>query len=584
MRILLLLFLAVVACRKNPECFGTSECPPGTVCFKEACVDPSEADAGVATWWGEIEPIVATRCQQCHTNPPSNGAPFPLVDYQDTLLEVSGQRVYDRMAARVASTGSPMPPAPSAPLSARDQSLFDAWARSGAAEGPPPFAWNTDVLPIVQASCLGCHSDPPRNGAPMPLVSYDQTQIPSRSGRPVYEAMGLRVVDSVTPMPPMGALDPTSIRTIRVWAATGAPETPQTTGNLARYDGGVPVGQDPRVGIGAATQIASGYQSIQGLAWDSVLGVLYFSDAGQGTIYRLTPPTIVDTLRTDGEGPFGVAVDNQGRVVAGEQASREVTRTTPMGAVEVLADRYRQNRLNSPAAVFARISDGTIYFSDPAFGIGTNIRELPYNGLYRVGTDGVVRLEWSGGEGTGPAGITLSPDESILYLSDRVDRVIRAFDVGGGGALENERIFAFTDQSPQGITVDVTGNLYVAVASGVAIYAPSGAPWGIIPTPAPPTAVAFGGPTLETLYVATGSVLYSIDVVVAGTAWGRVGPQPDAGFVDGRPSGHRHPGRRAPGRRHGSDPGCGRLHAPRRWLRLSGRPRLDGRRAGVPLL
>ncbi len=524
------------ACRKNPECFGTSECEPGTVCFENACVDPKDADAGVVTFWQDVEPIVSTRCQTCHTDPPQNSAPFPLLDYRDTQGDSMGQPIYRVMASRVRDQGNPMPPRPNASLAPREQDVIAAWAQSGAPEGLPPFSWVADVEPVVRANCQGCHSNPPQNGAPMPLVTFADTQIPSRSGRPIWETMGRRTSSLTAPMPPPGAgtLDANGRRIIRVWAATGGPERP-SGGTVAPYDAGVPTGTSPLVGVGAPQSITSGYQSMEGLAWDPVGGVLYFSDVGERTIYRLTPPTIVDVLRSESDAARGLRVDQDGNVVAAEIAARRVTRQTPGGATTVVADRFRANRFNSPANVAVRISDGTVYFTDPPLGLVTAPRELPYAGLFRVTRQGSVFVEWQGVEGTAPTGVTLSPDERSLYLVDRVDGVIRAFDVASGGELANERVFAFTGTTPQGVTVDRNGNVYVATASGIEVYSPEGAPWGTLSTPATPTDVAFGGAALDTLYVATAGALYAIQVAIPGTDWGRSAEPPDAGMPDGGP-------------------------------------------------
>src|SRR5688572_10275084 len=186
MRLLLIIALVSIvgACRKNPQCFGTSECAPGTVCFQNECVDPKDADAGVVTFWQDVEPIVSARCQTCHSNPPQNGAPFPIEDYGDTQLTYNDDPIHERMASRVTDDGNPMPPRPAASLPEREQEIIRSWSESGATEGLPPFSWNEDVEPIVRSACQQCHSNPPINSAPMPLVTYEDTQIPSPTDRP----------------------------------------------------------------------------------------------------------------------------------------------------------------------------------------------------------------------------------------------------------------------------------------------------------------------------------------------------------------------------------------------------------------
>jgi gluconolactonase len=536
MRVPLIIFAIAISfgCRQNPECFGTSECNPGTVCFRNQCVDPRDADAGVVTFWQDVEPILAARCQTCHGSVLQNGAPFALEEFGDTQGEWSGAPVHRRMAERVSDDGNPMPPRPAAPLTPREQDLIRAWSESDAPEGLPPFSWDQDVSPIVASICQDCHGMPLMNGALIPLITYEDTQILGRSGRPVWESMGRRTNSTISPMPPAGTLDVSSRRIFRVWAATGAPERP-LGGVVAPYDGGTPAGTSPLIGVGTPRTITTGYQAIEGLAWDPVEGVLYFSDAGDATIYRLTPPSIVDVLRTQSQGARGLRVDESGNVVAAESGARRVSRQTPGGANVLVADRFRGNRFNSPANVAVRYPDGTVYFTDPPLGLSADPRELPYAGLFRVTREGSVFLEWEGPNGTAPVGVTLSPDQDRLYVADRIDGVVRAFDVASGGELANERIFAFTGPGPQGITVDMNGNVYVAVAAGVEIYGPDGGLWGTLATPAIPTDVAFGGAALDMLYVSTASALYAFQVEIEGTDWRP--DAPDGGVRDAGPDG-----------------------------------------------
>jgi gluconolactonase len=532
------IWICAVGCRLDPECFGTSECPPGTVCIDEACVDPSSE--GVPTFWQDVEPILFQRCQTCHVDPPQNGAPFALVDFMDVTAAPSGTPLFRRIAARVADDGDRMPPPPIAAIPERERDILLAWARGGGREGRPPFGF-ADVEPILRASCQTCHSSPPQNQAPMPLVTYADTQAASRSGRPVFEVMGRRIDDALSPMPPAGALDAASRRILRAWAATGAPEVAAAGGPIPAHDAGVPSGQDPRAGIGATVLITAGYAAIDGIAWDPIREVLYFSDTVDQIIYRLTPPSTIDVVRADDGGARGLALTATGDIVAAEQAARRISRHVPGGATTLVADGYRSNRFNSPAGVAVRIADGTVYFTDPPFGLGSAQRELPYNGLFRATAAGVF-LEWSGSEGTGPLGVVLSPDQRTLYLGDRIDDVVRAFEVLADGQLDGERVFAFTGREPRGLAVDSAGNVYVAVSGGIEVYSSEGAPWGSIPMSEPPTDLAFGSAGLDLLYASTPTSLYSIAVVIPGSPWGTGsdagvpdGGAPDAGAGDAGP-------------------------------------------------
>ena len=84
-------FAGLAGCRVNPECFGTDECVAGTICFERECRDPRDVDAGptMRTWFRDVEPIVVARCQACHSRPPVNQAPMPLIEDNDTRFQIA---------------------------------------------------------------------------------------------------------------------------------------------------------------------------------------------------------------------------------------------------------------------------------------------------------------------------------------------------------------------------------------------------------------------------------------------------------------------------------------------------------------
>src|SRR3546814_18165053 len=83
---------------------------------------------------------------------------------------------------------------------------------------------------------------------------------------------------------------------------------------------------------------------------------------------KWTPGGGVTEFRRPSNHANGHTRDRQGRLVSCEHGVRRVTRTEWDGAITVLADRYDGRRLNSPNDVVVK-SDGSIWFTDPPFGI-----------------------------------------------------------------------------------------------------------------------------------------------------------------------------------------------------------------------
>lgn len=258
------------------------------------------------------------------------------------------------------------------------------------------------------------------------------------------------------------------------------------------------------------TEIASGFQFTEGPVWHPK-GHLFFSDIPASIIYRLDPGKLGVPWRTPSGQSNGLTFDRQGRLVACEHATRRVSRTEETGAVVPLATHYEGKRLNSPNDVVVR-SDGSIYFTDPPFGVSAEGKDLPFSGLYRIRPDGELELLID--DFDRPNGLAFSPDERILYVNDSTHRHIRAFDVSSDGGLVGDRLFADmeadADGSPDGMKVDVEGNVYCTGPGGLWVFLPSGEKVGVVTGPELPANLAFGGEDLKTLYLTARNSLYTL--------------------------------------------------------------------------
>jgi gluconolactonase len=272
---------------------------------------------------------------------------------------------------------------------------------------------------------------------------------------------------------------------------------------------------DPIAGIGPAEEVPKGqfnFLFLEGPLWLAKDGVLLFSDIPANRIYKLTPPSTIEIFREPSGNSNGLNLDNQGLLIVCEHSNRRVTRTLANGMIMPVADTYMGMKLNSPNDAIIR-SDGTIYFTDPPYGIPMGQQqELGFEGVFRVTPGG--QLSTIVEDMNRPNGIALSPDESTLYVSDSETPEVRAFPVNADGTTgPGTKLISKTSD---GMAVDDAGNLYLTNYLGVEVYRPDGTLRGNIPIAGQKTNVSFGGADRRTLYITTDSALYRVVLNVPG--------------------------------------------------------------------
>jgi gluconolactonase len=289
-----------------------------------------------------------------------------------------------------------------------------------------------------------------------------------------------------------------------------------------------------RLALASVERIASGMRWCEGPVYFGDLRCLLFSDIPNNRIMRWDEETgAVSVFRKPSNNANGHTRDRQGRLITCEHDARRVTRTECDGGITVLIDKFDGKPLNSPNDVVVK-SDGSIWFTDPPFGILGNYeghvapQELPSN---------VYRIDWSGrpsvvaGDINGPNGLAFSPDEKTLYIveSRSTPRLIRAYDVVDDGTkIANGRVLitAEADGTPDGFRVDVDGNLWCGwgmgspALDGVKIFNPDGKPIGFIALPERAANVCFGGPKRNRLFMAASHSVYALYVNTQGVAGG----------------------------------------------------------------
>ncbi len=279
-------------------------------------------------------------------------------------------------------------------------------------------------------------------------------------------------------------------------------------------------------------KLADGFVFTEGPVWIESESRLLFSDVRANTIYQWTEAegasTFIDPVF---EGDItgrrsvssnGLALDADGRLIICEHGNRLISRLEADGSRTTLVDSYQGRRLNSPNdALYS--TDGWLYFTDPPYGLEgleeSPMRELDFNGIYRLSPDGELELLYA--DQTRPNGIALSPDESTLYVanSDANDKVWYAYDVGDDG-LSNPRVFYdVNDQTApgaaDGMTVDLAGHIFATGPGGVWVFAPDGTHLGTIQLDEV-VANAGWGDDGRTLYMTASTGLYRIRLTTEG--------------------------------------------------------------------
>ena len=254
--------------------------------------------------------------------------------------------------------------------------------------------------------------------------------------------------------------------------------------------------------------VSTGHTFTEGPVWTS-RGTLLFSDIPGNKIWEVGDETTV--FRTPSGNSNGLTFDREGRLIACEHSNRRVSRTESDGTITVLADRFEGKRLNSPNDAVVK-SDGSIYFTDPPYGISHEQQELDFQGVYRIDPEG--KLELLVKDFVRPNGLCFSPDEKLLYIADSSNlRHVRVFNVAEDGTLSGGEVFAriTSDKGvPDGMKVDPGGRLYVAGPGGVWIFDTDGKHVETIETPETPANLAWGGRDGKTLYVTAVTSVYKV--------------------------------------------------------------------------
>ena len=293
-------------------------------------------------------------------------------------------------------------------------------------------------------------------------------------------------------------------------------------------------------------RVADGFKWVEGPIW--VGNNLFFAEIPSNTIRKWTPGVGVSIfLQPSGykgaepyggpeSGSNGMTLDIRGRLTVAGHAQRDVYRfefLNPNGPFTILADSYQGKKLNSPNDLVYR-SDGSLYFTDPPYGLRTQKdddpeKQLKVNGVYRIPQAldqkpgaAPIPLQLLVSDLTRPNGIAFSPDEKYLYVNNSEPKKIwMRYRVQHDGTLTEPKLLydATADTrpgAPDGMKVDVEGNIYSTGPGGVWIFSPEGKPLGTILISEKAANVTWAGPERKTLYITASSSIYRVRLNIAG--------------------------------------------------------------------
>ena len=283
-----------------------------------------------------------------------------------------------------------------------------------------------------------------------------------------------------------------------------------------------------------AEKLAGDFGFTEGPLWHPD-GYWLFVDIRSLKIHKMSTSGQLETFRDPSFGTNGMTFDKQRNMVICESDNRQIMRRQADGSYTAIATHADGKRLNRPNDIVGR-SDGSLYFTDPGGRLTDAERELDFSGVHIIAPDGNQSVGTT--ETEYPNGLAFSPDEKILYVAiTRLDsrcleekekkqvcehQLIRAFDVAPDGSLSNNRVFAnmhsAEDGVPDGMKVDVDGNVYCTGSEGVWVFDASGNHLGTIILPEIPANCAWGGPDNRTMLFTARTSVFSMLMKNPGTA------------------------------------------------------------------
>jgi gluconolactonase len=256
-------------------------------------------------------------------------------------------------------------------------------------------------------------------------------------------------------------------------------------------------------------RLSTGLQFVEGPVWMRA-GFLVFSDIPANQLKKWDGASLTN-FREASNNANGNTLDGEGRLLTAEHGGRRISRTDASGNVTTVVDSFEGKKLNSPNDVVVR-ADGTIWFTDPDYGLAGRPKEQTGNYVYRFDPK-TSQLAAVVKDFDKPNGLCFSPDEKTLYVADSgKPRHIRSFPVNRDGTVGAGAVFAAIDKGgPDGIRCDSAGRVWSSSGDGAQIFSKSGALLARILLPEAAANLAFGGKSGKTLYLTARKSLYAVE-------------------------------------------------------------------------
>ena len=281
-------------------------------------------------------------------------------------------------------------------------------------------------------------------------------------------------------------------------------------------------------------KLYSGTIWAEGPVWLESERLIAWSDVKSNKMlsYNIDTSEVVD-YRNPSDFNNGNCTDNEGRIIRCQHGLRRVIREEKNGEITVIADNYNDKKLNSPNDVAVSKLDN-VWLTDPPYGILTDqeghksISEQDGNHLFMVGPG--LKIKKINAKFDKPNGLAFSPNGKYLYVADSgaanpgnfdLSRPhnIQVFELDDDENIISNKIFAEINNGfPDGMTVDVNGNLFVCDPNGkkIHIFEASSNYIGNINIPERVANCTFGGENKSDLYITASTSLYRLKTLTRG--------------------------------------------------------------------